>query len=135
MSTYQSSQSSDPDATMPLLELVECVPPSVAEIVDAADSAREPRFVLRLSRPLNPDERRVVALELPNAALHGHDDPHLTLSVAPEQVIQRPQAIRTILGGISSVAVAMRIAEVALLAECRGAADVVNEMLRSASDS
>ena len=129
MSTHDKPRSPDKDGTIPLLKLLECLPPSVAEIVKAADSAAEPRFLLRLNRPLTPDERRVVALELPNATLHHADDPHLTLAVGPDQVIERPQAIQMIVRGISSVAITLRRSEVELLAECEGAALAVNELL------
>jgi hypothetical protein len=79
------------------------------------------------------DERRVVALELPNAILHDDDDPHLTVSVAPDYVIERPHALQTIVQGISSVTIRMRRAEVELLAECASAAFAVNELLRAAT--
>lgn len=129
MSTHDEPRSFDQDATTPQLKLLECVPPSVIEIIRAADSAEEPKFLLRLNRPLSADERRVVALELPNATLHDKDDPHLTLSVAPDHVIERPQALQTIVQGISTVTITMRRAEVELLAECEGAAVAVNELL------
>jgi hypothetical protein len=132
MSTHDEARSSDHDETIPQLKLVECVPPSVAEIIRAADSAEEPNFLLRLNRPLSADERRVVALELPNATLHDNGDPHLTLSVDPDHVIERPHALQTIVQGISSVTITMRRAEVELLAECEGAALAVNELLRPA---
>jgi hypothetical protein len=129
MFTYDLPRSAVEHETPSPLELLELVPPSDAEIIRAADCAEEPVFVLRLSRPLSPDERRVVVLELPNATLHDEDDPRLTLSVDPDQVIQRPQAIRTIVEGISTVAVTMRRAEVELFAECASAAAVVNQLL------
>jgi hypothetical protein len=132
MFTYDLPRAAVQQPALALLELVELVPPSDAEIIRAADCAEQPRFVLRLSRPLSPDERRVVVLELPNATLHDQDDPRLTLSVAPDQVIQRPQAVQTIVEGISTVAVTMRRAEVELFAECTRAAAVVNGLVASA---
>jgi hypothetical protein len=129
MSTHVEPRFSDPGPTIPLLKILECVPPSVAEIVRAADSAEEPRFLLRLNRPLNADERRVVTLELPNATLHGENDPYLTLSVNPDHLIARPQALQTIVQGISSVTITMRRAEVELLAQCEAAAVAVNGLI------
>jgi hypothetical protein len=129
MFTYDLPRSAVNGGPRPVLELLEVVPPSVDEITKAADSAEEPRFVLRLSRPLSPDERRVVALELPNATLHADDDPRLTLSVAPDHLIRRPEAIQTIVQGISTVAGTMRQAEANLFTECASAAAAVNELL------
>ena len=129
---YASAQPSfaGPSGVSSLLELLEFVPPSVEEIALAADAAEEPRFLLRLNRPLSADERRVVALEVPNAILHDDDDPMLTLAVAPDQILERPQAIQTIVRGISSVALTLCRAEADLLAECASAAEAVNRLLR-----
>jgi hypothetical protein len=115
--------------TLEQLRLVELIPPPASEITRATDANEDPVFTLLLSRPLTFDERRVVALELPTARLHDESAASMSLGLIPSQLATRPQGVMIIVAGISSVAIAMRAAELEMRTKTQMAAEAVNSLL------
>jgi hypothetical protein len=130
-----TTQISDAPAVVQVLEplgLLELIAPSTDEINRATDANEDPIFTLRLSRPLSQYERRVVALELPTASLHGELDASIGLGLIPSQLATRPQGVLIIVAGISSVATELRAAELEMRVKTRLAAEAVNFLLSAA---